>query len=73
MPEILHNNTDMKQPLRGKGEKDSRFKRIKVQIDMRNKKARDGTEVEKFSDTIVDALTYSKHLQMLEWYMQRRN
>ena len=68
-----YNNPDMKKSLRGKGEKDARFKRIKVQIDKRNKQERDGREVEKFSDTIVDALTYSKHLKMLEWYMQRRN
>ena len=69
----FYDTADMQKPLRGNGEKDARFKRIKIQIEKRNKEARDGTEVEKFSDTIVDALTYTKHLEMLEWYMQMGN
>jgi hypothetical protein len=53
------------------GKKDSRFNAIKTLMLDRQKNADASKERDKFSDTLVDSLTFTKHLEMLQWYMQR--
>ena len=70
----VYTTNESKQLLRpGKkgGQKDPRFAAIKVLMQNRQKSSDAGKERDKFSDTLVDSLTFDKHLEMLNWYMER--
>ena len=69
----IYNTADSKQVLRSgnKSKRDPRYGRIQRMMEARQVQSDAKLEKDKFADSLVDTVTFGKHLEMLDWYMLR--
>ena len=69
----IYNTVDSKKELRSgnKSKRDPRYGRIQRIMEARQVQSDAKLEKDKFADSLVDTVTFGKHLEMLDWYMLR--